>query len=137
MPRSSLLNRANVSFTLLAAGLAGSATAAAAVITSVDPPQGFEELARARAIVVDIYYGGRKVGESLATIRPGSLEFRDSQKVAALIPDALDRARLASALSGALATNSVLVCSEASSSQCGSLAPNEAGIIFDEQHFRV
>ncbi len=136
MPRSVLL-RAHVAALLLGGSLNGTASAATAAIQSVGAPAGFEELSRPREIVVDIYFGGQKLGEAMATVRPGAIQFRDPASIAALIPNALEPARVAAGLSGALSTNSALVCSPASSSQCGRLAPDSAGIIFDEQHFRV
>lgn len=121
----------------IAMGIGASPAQAAAVFAGIGAPSGFEELARPREIVVDIYFGGQKIGETIATARPGLLEFKNPETVARLVPNALDPARVASALSGALATNSHLVCSEANSSGCGTLSPAIAGIIFDEQHFRA
>jgi hypothetical protein len=118
--------------TALGAGMASGANLAAA-----GPPPGFEELARPREIVVDIFFGGKKRGEAVAVSRPGFLHFRDPAAVAALVPDAADPAALASAFAGDLDTHSELVCSAASSPACGSLPAGTDGIIFDEQHFRV
>lgn len=136
MPRPALVLRAHLAALLLGGSPIASASAAAA-IQSVGAPAGFEELSGPREIVVDIYFGGQKLGETMATVRPGALQFRDPTSVAALIPNGLDPGQLAAALSGALSTNSALVCSPASSSQCGTLTPDSAGIIFDEQRFRV
>jgi hypothetical protein len=137
--RSNLAFAAHFAAALAATGFAGqsAAGATAAAIEAVDAPAGFEELARPREIVVDLFFGGLKVGEARATVRPGSLQFLAPADVAALIPNAIDRSRLAAGLSGELATNSSAACTEGGSSNCGKLAPATAGIIFDEQHFRV
>ena len=100
-------------------------------------PAGFDALARPRKLVADVYFGGRKVGEAVAVSSPGLLRFDEPDKVAALIPDAADPARLAAALAGDLPANTSLVCSDGNSSGCGELMPPVAGIIFDEDRFRV
>lgn len=132
---------AQIAAALLAGGL-GSTHATAALsghtgFESVGPPAGFEELARPREVVLDVYFGGQKLGNAIATVQPGYLQFREPQAVATLVPNAADRARLTAAFSGDLATNSALVCTEANANACGVLTPEVAGIIFDEQHFRV
>jgi hypothetical protein len=100
-------------------------------------PAGFDALARPREVVTDVYFAGRKVGEATGTARPGFLTFNDPSAVAALVPDAADPAAIAAALAGNLPTNSNLVCSDGESSGCGELMPATAGIIFDEDRFRV
>jgi hypothetical protein len=140
MQRTSPAFRMHAAVAFAAFGLAANASpaiAGSAALEAVGVPSGFEELAGPREIVVDIYFGGQKLGEVPATVRPGSLEFRDPAGVARLVPNALDVGRLAGFLSGALPANSGLVCPDASSNACGVLEPNTAGIIFDEQHFRV
>lgn len=141
MPRFAPVFRARTRATLLAAMVAAASawtgSAGAAVIESTGTPAGFEELARPREILVDVHFGGQKVGEALAVVRPGFLQFRDPARLAALVPNALDPSRLAAAFSGELQTNSALVCGSATSSNCGLLRPATAGIIFDEEHFRV
>ena len=121
----------------VATAAAGAGMASGADLATAGPPPGFEELERPREIVVDVFFGGKKRGEAVAVARPGFLQFRDPAAVASLIPDAADRAALASAFSGDLETHSDLVCSTASSIPCGALPEGSRGIIFDEQRFRV
>jgi hypothetical protein len=139
MPRSTqaFWTRIAVAMLLAGGGASSSWSASAAAIASTGTPAGFEELARPREIFVDVHFGGQKVGEALAVVRPGFLEFRDPQRLAALVPNAIDTAQLATAFTGELQTNSALVCGQASSANCGILMPKSVGIIFDEEHFRV
>jgi hypothetical protein len=139
MPRSTQASCAKIAMLLASVAACGTwgASASAAAITSTGTPEGFEELARPREIFLDVHYGGQKVGEALAVVRPGFLQFRDPVRLAALIPSALDPAQLASAFSGELQTNSALVCGTSNSTNCGTLTPGNVGIIFDEEHFRV
>lgn len=101
------------------------------------PPPGFDDLARPREVLVDVYVGGSKAGEAIAVARPGFLQFRDPQMVASLVPNLTDRAGLATALSGDLPTHAALACAQSNSADCGRLATELPGIIFDDSRFRV
>ena len=100
-------------------------------------PSGFDALAQPREMVTDIYFGGLKVGEAIAVFRPGFLRFDDPSKIAALVPNLDNEVAVTQALSGDLATNSGLVCTDGARTGCGQLSPQVAAIIFDEDHFRV
>jgi Mat/Ecp fimbriae outer membrane usher protein len=100
-------------------------------------PEGFDELTRPREILVDVYFGGRKVGETLALVRPGFLQFRDPQKITALIPNLTNPGDVAVTLSRDMPTNAARVCRQSNSNDCGTLAVNSVGIIFDEDNFRA
>ena len=60
--------------------------AAGAAIESAGAPPGFDQLARPRQILVDVYFGGSKVGEAMAIASPGRLRFVDPGKLLALLP---------------------------------------------------
>jgi hypothetical protein len=114
---------------------ASQALAAAKFAMSV--PQGFEDLAAERKTVLDVYAGGIKLGEARATIRPGIVRFDDARAVAQLVPDVADLAQLAAALSGSLPSNAGLACSAFQRTDCGVLRPSIAGVILNEDRFRV
>jgi outer membrane usher protein FimD/PapC len=101
------------------------------------PPDGFEDLTEERKVVLDAFFGGAKLGEVVATISPGRLRFDDPAAVADLIPGVISRSDLAGALTGSLATNAALVCRWKGQQACGTLLPPRAGIILDEDRFRV
>lgn len=119
-----------------AVAFAGAANSSAAVIET-DAPSGFDALTRARKLVTDVYFGGEKVGEAAAVVSPGSLHFEDPAKVASLVPNALDAAALTVAFTGELPAHADLLCGAGSRAHCGQLSPTIAGVIFDEDHFRV
>lgn len=106
-------------------------------ISSVGVPAGFAELARDHELLVDVYFGGRKLGEAMVVARPGYVRFKDPARIVALIPKVDPSSELSAAFAGELPANAGLVCPPGASRGCGSLSPPLAGIIFDEDHFRV
>lgn len=106
-------------------------------IETIGAPEGFDQLSQPREIIADVYFGGRKLGEAAAIARPGFLNLKNPAAVAAMVPRLADAAAIASALKGDLPTNSALACSQSNRGHCGELSPQIAGIIYDEDHFRV
>ena len=86
---------------------------------------------------MDVYFGGRKVGETKVVAQLGRVRFKAPNQVLALIPYADVSAELSTAFASEFPANAARVCTEASSQGCGQLSPEVAGIIFDEDHFRV
>lgn len=116
--------------------VAVAAHSAAAIRESSIPP-GFAELARDHEMVVDLYFGGRDIGQVRVVVRPGLLTFSDPAEVASLVPNLDDSPELQQAFAGDLPTNASLVCGEGKVPGCGELSPDLVGIIFDEDRFRV
>lgn len=113
----------------------GAASAASNFTSGI--PQGFGELASSREIFVDVYFGGHKVAETLAVTRPGYLRFKTPSEVLPRLPDLIEGPELAAALQAELPTNESAVCLQSNANDCGVLKPEVAGIIYDEDHFRV
>jgi hypothetical protein len=111
--------------------------AAAANLTAEGTPEGFTEIASPKVMLVDVYYGGRKIAETLALVRPGILQFRSPNEIVAKLPDAIESAELRAAIAGELPTNTDAACSMSNMTRCGSIEPQIAGIIYDEERFRV
>jgi hypothetical protein len=122
---------------LLALAPAAQAASRAGTIEMVGTPAGFDELARPRELLVDVYFAGRKVGEAVAVSSPGTLQFKDPQKLVALVPDLIPSPLLLAILQKPLPSHADLVCTSPSAGNCGSLSPDQAGIIFDEERFKV
>src|SRR5580698_2993768 len=120
---------------LAATGAAAAGPATLALTT--EPPAEFSDLLRPQQTVVDVYFGGVRVGVAKATYQPGRLRFDDPAAVAALLPHLLRPAELIAALTGDLPTHADLVCHDGQPMGCGELAPDVAGVIFDESRFRV
>jgi hypothetical protein len=116
---------------------AGEAIASGRAGFTASAPEGFETLAAERHLVLDAYFGGKKLGEVRAIVRPGLLTFDDPAAVAGLIPDVARPEELASSLTGTLASNVALACGTARREGCGQLAADRSGIILDEERFRV
>lgn len=100
-------------------------------------PEGFEDLQSERQVLLDVNFGGEKIGQALATIQPGILRFENPASVAQMIPDVASLAEVTDALTSALPTNTSLVCSSTQDQNCGTLQPARAGIILNEDRFSV
>jgi Mat/Ecp fimbriae outer membrane usher protein len=114
--------------------MAGSANG---TLTATGTPAGFDELANSHVNLVDVYFGGKKIAETLAVTQPGSLKFRFPGDLLAKVPGIDANQELLSAFAGDLPTNSQDVCSQSNEGNCGLLSPERIGIIYDEDHFRV
>lgn len=115
--------------------LAAEATSSA-LIESVGVPSGFDELTRERTQVVDLYFGGRRIGDARVTVSPGYVRFERPQEVVDLLP-ILDESAVLKALATDLPANAARVCREEPIKGCGALAPQVAELIYDEDRFRV
>lgn len=111
-------------------------TAAEFALTS-SIPSNFNDLASPRDVVVDVYFGGRELGEARAIVRPGFLRFSEPGAVAALLATHGDAGRIGKALEAEMPSNSSRACSRMATTDCGHLQPGLIGIIFDEDRFRV
>jgi len=100
-------------------------------------PEGFGQLASSRVVFVDVYYGGRKIGEAFGVTRPGAFRFRSPRDVLAKLSDVIETPELAAMLTSELDTNSKAVCSQSNAPECGTISPQVIGIVYDEDRFRV
>ena len=105
-------------------------------LTMAAPP-GFEDLAAERQLLLDVWFGGRKLGEARVRVAPGLLTFEDPAAVAALVPEVARPLELRQAVEGALETNVSRLCGASREKGCGSIEPLAAGVILDEERFRV
>ncbi|MDH3609912.1 MAG: TcfC E-set like domain-containing protein, partial [Gammaproteobacteria bacterium] len=101
------------------------------------PPPGFEELLEPQTTLVDIYFGKRFIGSSLATYTPETVELQDPSGVVALIPSVKDVQLVQDSLTGPLANNGDKICLSEVERDCGMLEPNVADVIFDESRFKL
>ena len=112
-------------------GAAGTRTIRAAA------PAGFDHLLAPQRGVVDVYFGGRRVGQAEAVFSPGAFRFVHVAAVISLLRDIVDRVSVGLALSEPLDPNASRVCTAGDVSDCGRLDPPVAGVIFDAARFRV
>ncbi|MEO6359597.1 MAG: TcfC E-set like domain-containing protein [Sphingomicrobium sp.] len=104
---------------------------------SNETPQGFALLSEPRQMLADVYFGGTKIGEAAITVRPGFVRFHEPAKVVAAIPHLRDAPAVQLVLAGEMSSNSGSVCSALKSENCGTLSPQVAALIFDEDRFRI
>jgi hypothetical protein len=121
----------------LAAAPAAAAGSANVLLQTSGTPPGFADLAGTRELVVDVYFGGNKIGEALATARPGWLRFRSGGDLLAMLPQVIASSEIEAALQSELPTNSAMACGAGNAEHCAVLSPDVLAIILDEDHFRV
>ena len=122
---------------LVVAVLPAQADAAAAYrIDLSGPPAGFEQLDQFHELLVDVYFGGSKVGETRILAKPGSVKFVDPGQLLGLVPNLRSAPALAQLLAGELPANAALACGETGNG-CARLTPAIAGVIFDEDRLRI
>ena len=92
---------------------------------------------RPQQTLVDVYFGGVRLGVAQASYRPGRITFAAPAKVTALLPRLVDPAAVTAALGGELPSHPELVCHDGLPPGCGELLPDVAGVIFDESRFAV
>lgn len=117
----------------------GPAAASAARTVSVGAPEGFAELSAEQAGIVDIYYGGRLVGEARIRTEKGRIKFAEPAQIVPLLPALKDPEAARRILaSGELGGNANLACSpHRDASLCGRLSPPALGIIHDKNNQRI
>lgn len=108
-----------------------------AAVTASGVPEGFEEFFEPQTTAVDVFFGGTYIATTMATYTPTSLEFLVPDEVNERLDDVLNPDDVLQMLSQPLEPNSDLVCYDKSQSDCGQLATENIGIIFDEGRFRV
>jgi hypothetical protein len=105
---------------------------------SVAAPEGYAVLTGKQTMVVDVFFGGRRLGEARIQAEQGRISFADPAAVAASIPGLKDAAKVQALLAAELPSNAPRVCSLGSDrSTCGRLDPDGLGLIFDRDNFRV
>lgn len=94
-------------------------------------PVGFEDLAAQRRLQVAVLFNKVEIGKATVEVNLESITFDDPAAIAALIPNLADRSQVTTALTGLLPLHAGLVCRENVGRDCGQLAPDVAGVIYD------
>lgn len=105
----------------------------------ITAPESFENLEQNQTLLVDLFFGARRIGETLVRFAPDGITFLDVEQVLALLPAMSDQEIVGSALSkNSLPANADLVCRAAGNpTDCGRLSPELVGVIVDRDQFRV
>lgn len=128
---------------ILAAAMASACIPAVAAASSplitVGEPGGFSDLARDHELLVDVYFGGTRRGETMVRVSPDTVAFVDPPAVLTLLPPLTDAGAVLEFIAGGpLRANGDLACSPSSDrSTCGRLAPEDIGIILSRDRFRL
>ena len=100
-------------------------------------PAEFADLEQPREMLIDLYFGRRKIGEAWIVVRPGIVRFRDPAAVLGLVPNLKASPEIASVLAAELPDNAARACSATNTNDCGRLDPPVAGAILDPDRFRL
>ncbi|NND69749.1 MAG: hypothetical protein HKN19_19320 [Halioglobus sp.] len=100
-------------------------------------PPGFEALLEKQTTLLDVYFGGEFLLTVLADYNVNEVQLRDPEALIRAIPELLDPQTVRPYLNEPLAANSALRCYSRGQDDCGLLVPDVAGIIFNEDKFRV
>ncbi|MFK7889140.1 MAG: TcfC E-set like domain-containing protein [Gammaproteobacteria bacterium] len=126
-----------LSILLAYAACAAAAGAQGLFEPSAAPPPGFEHLTETQTTLVDVYSANRLIASTLAQYTLTHVEFLQPDDIVAALPDLLDPATLLDALQQPLSTHADRLCHHSAQTDCGTLAPDTVGIIFDEDQFRA
>ena len=106
-------------------------------IASSDIPPGFLILNEPQRSQIDIYYGGRYLCSQITRFTSETLKISSPEEVVRLIPHLAEPQQVIRALSGEIAGNPDKVCVTGDMTDCGRLSPEIAGVIFNEDRFRL
>ncbi|OED44642.1 hypothetical protein AB833_01260 [Chromatiales bacterium (ex Bugula neritina AB1)] len=106
-------------------------------VESASVPAGFENLLEPQQGAIDVYHQDRYVATIQSIYSPDRLTFSEPERILERLESVSSKASLLDPLSGELNTNTDLLCANSSQTDCGLLAPDVVGIIFDESNFRA
>ncbi|WP_137898464.1 TcfC E-set like domain-containing protein [Sphingomonas sp. 2SG] len=105
----------------------------------VGAPAGFDQLLKPQEAMVDVFVGGRAVGQTRLRYGSGRVTLLEVDALLALVPDLIDIATARAALAAPeLDAHPGLVCpADADPASCRTLTPADAGVILDAARFRI
>ncbi|USE36872.1 TcfC E-set like domain-containing protein [Endozoicomonas sp. SCSIO W0465] len=99
-------------------------------------PEEFRDMAEPQTTVADFYYGGRYLTSTTVAYTPDTITIADPRALLDRISTIARPDAVTAALSGEIFSNPSQVCMQAGDTQCGTLNPAVAGVIFDATRFR-
>lgn len=100
-------------------------------------PPGFETLGEPQTTAVDVYYGGYFLTSTLARFDHNELRFSDPQALVLRVADLKDPDAASALLARPLPLNTDQICHSGFQLDCGTLQPEDLGIIFDRGNLRA
>lgn len=108
---------------------------------SASRPAGFDSLLQPQDAVTDVFMGGRLLGQARVRYSSGKLTLLDVDALVALLPDLVDPAVVRAALAAPdLDSHPGMIChaqTDADRAACPVYRPAVAGLVFDDQRFRI
>ena len=108
---------------------------------SASRPAGFDSLLQPQEAVSDVFMGGRLLGQARVRYSSGRVTLLDVDALVALLPDLIDPAAVRAALAAPdLDSHPGMICranTEGERAACGIYRPAVAGLVFDDQRFRI
>jgi hypothetical protein len=108
-----------------------------ALTVAQNVPPGFEDIDETVETVFDIYFAGRLVGTAPVRVANGQATFLNPDVVASMLPSRIDRQKVIALLSSPLPTNERLRCLPGRTADCGTLPPDQAGVIVNPERFSL
>ncbi|GAB1265274.1 CS1-pili formation C-terminal domain-containing protein [Aurantivibrio infirmus] len=100
-------------------------------------PPGFESLNEPQTTLVDIYFAGQFLASQIATFSAKEITLSKPEEIVKNIPYLKNGDLVLSNLTGPITTNLDSLCQYQGQRDCGKLAPEVSGVIFDENRFRA
>ncbi|WP_460803410.1 TcfC E-set like domain-containing protein [Microbulbifer agarilyticus] len=130
--------RSSITFGLLALAVVAHQTYGATAFTlETAVPEGFSELTERQQVVADVYFGNRPVGQTTIAVDPHRLLFKDPAAVLDMLPDTTAPAQILELLKQQQPVNTHRLCRRPQQLSCGVIFPEEFGVIYDPERFRV
>lgn len=100
-------------------------------------PKGFENIDNTVETEFDIIFAGRRLGATRARVANGTITFLNPDQFLQLLPAQVDRTKVRALIAGPLKDNEDRRCPPGQTVGCGTLAPDQAGVIVSPETFTV
>ncbi|WP_444942751.1 TcfC E-set like domain-containing protein [Microbulbifer sp. ZKSA006] len=110
---------------------------AAALFLETAEPAGFADIAAPHAVLVDLYYGSRRIGAVTINADINTIQFANLEEVLAILPATKDDALVTERIKRPFVRHAGSICRMNSEEGCGFLTPKDISVIYDEENYRV
>ena len=104
---------------------------------SAKPPKGFEMLAKKQILLIDVYYLGRFIMVAKVEVSPTSVLFIELSELLEKVGPLKQSQDIITHLQKPMPTNSDLICGQKEGGDCNQLEPDNVGVIYDPNLFRM
>jgi hypothetical protein len=100
-------------------------------------PKGFENIDNTVETEFDVVFAGRRLGATRARVANGTITFLNPDQLLQLLPPQVDRAKVGALIAQPLKDNEDRRCPPGQTVGCGTLTPDQAGVIVSPETFTV